>query len=123
MAVLDRPMAALARKLIKAFGPAAVLRVVTRVYDEDTNLDSVSNVDHAVQISPPSPANTYVWSGVEILASDLQFVVANVDNAGVTIEPLPDWLLIFKSSTYRVISVKSLHSGSAVAAYRLLVRK
>ena len=121
MAALDKGLRAAASSVINALGAnIQIVRTVPGTYDpEDGTEATPTQTTYTVKASPPQRYSNADIDGTSILREDLKFYVAALDLA---IEPGPEDVVVFRSKTYKIVSVTPQYSGEQCAAWVLQCR-
>jgi hypothetical protein len=122
MGVLDAPMKVVAQTVVSALVTGkAILRRRTTSYNRTTGVESVTEVDHEVKVSPSMGYKLSEIDGRSILRGDFRVILPAAE-LEVEPDPLTD-LLVRGGLAYKVISAHPISSGDENAAFVLQLRK
>jgi hypothetical protein len=116
----DNIFVPLAEQLIdKTFGFSVTHRREARTYDPATRLNTVSNTDTAVLITPPAPYAIRRINGTTVLDGDQWTKMSSASG----IIPTSADKFIIGGVTWQVVRVEPIVSGEQTAAYTIQLRQ
>lgn len=120
MGTFDGPFRSLAKTLVGLPGAKATIRVAsTQSYDPLTDQKTVTNTQHTVNTSQPSPYKSSQIDGTSILQGDVHVLIAALDleAAGLSDLSIEEHTVEINGTRFRIVDFNRLYSGEKVAAF------